>query len=60
MARDEGTEEMQDIARAIKDGADGYIKAQYTTIFKISGVVGLTLFLVGALIAFMLGLRDIP
>lgn len=38
MKRDTGTEEMQTIADSITEGSEGYFRAQYGTIFKLSFV----------------------
>jgi len=38
MKKDPGTREMQDIADAIQEGADGFFVAQYGSIMKLSGV----------------------
>ncbi len=47
MKRDAGTQRMQEIAGAIAEGAQAYLKRQYLTI----GVVGIVLF--AALAAFL-------
>ena len=39
MACSEGNERMQKIAQAIRDGADAYLKAQYSTVAKIFAIV---------------------
>ena len=35
MAYSEGTERMQKLAQAIREGANAYLKQQYTTVFKV-------------------------
>ena len=39
MAYSEGTERMQKLAEAIREGANAYLKQQYTTVFKVFAVV---------------------
>ena len=39
MAYSEGTERMQKLAEAIREGANAYLKQQYTTVFKVFVVV---------------------
>ena len=39
MACSEGNDRMQKIAQAIRNGADAYLKAQYTTVAKIFAIV---------------------
>jgi len=39
MSQSEGTDRMTEIAQAIRDGADAYLKAQYSTVAKIFAIV---------------------
>ena len=43
MAYSEGTERMQKLAQAIREGANAYLKQQYTTVFKVFLVVFIAL-----------------
>ena len=45
LAADTGTEAMQAISNAIKEGAEAFLRRQYMTIYLLSGVVALVLFL---------------
>jgi len=45
MKKETGTPEMNKIAQAINDGAEGYFRAQYGTIFKLSFVFALGIML---------------
>jgi len=51
MTYSEGTEKMQKIAASIREGANAYLKQQYTTVFKVFAVV----FVVLLVIAFASG-----
>ncbi len=44
LAADTGTKAMQDISGAIKEGAEAFLKRQYTTIYGLSVVLGILLF----------------
>ena len=44
----EGTEKMQKIAAAIREGANAYLKHQYTTVFKVFAVVFVILLILAA------------
>ena len=43
MAYSEGTERMQKLAQAIREGANAYLKQQYSTVFKVFVVVFIAL-----------------
>ena len=43
MAYSEGTDRMQKLAQAIREGANAYLKQQYTTVFKVFIVVFIAL-----------------
>ena len=45
MARDKGTQKMQDVWLAIKDGAEGYLRTQLKTIALVCGALIVILFL---------------
>src|SRR5262245_1413210 len=49
MAADAGSDKMQEISAAVREGAQAYLKRQYTTI----GIVGVVIFV---LLGFLLGL----
>ena len=44
LSADTGTKAMQDIAAAIKEGAEAFLKRQYTTIYGLSLLLGVLLF----------------
>ncbi|MFH0860483.1 MAG: sodium-translocating pyrophosphatase [Candidatus Altiarchaeota archaeon] len=50
LQKDSGTKEMQDISNAIKDGANAFVRRQYTTIAVMSLVVGILIIAVYAFI----------
>ncbi len=45
MKKDKGTHEMQKIAEYITEGSEGFFKAQYGTIFKLSFIFAMLIFL---------------
>jgi Na+/H+-translocating membrane pyrophosphatase len=45
MKKDKGSAEMQKIAEYITEGSEGFFKAQYGTIFKLSFVFAIAIFL---------------
>jgi len=53
-----GTEKMRRVADAIREGADAFLKRQYTTIFMLSGILAVIIFVVVGLLSsdgFVLG-----
>ena len=46
MSFSEGTERMQKLAAAIREGANAYLKAQYTTVLKVFAVVFVALLVI--------------
>jgi len=45
LKRETGTEQMLEIADAIREGSEGFFSTQYSTIFKLSLVFGVAIFL---------------
>src|ERR1700681_3614002 len=45
LKRDQGTPAMQEISNAIKEGAEAFLRRQYKTIYGISAVMAVILFL---------------
>jgi K(+)-stimulated pyrophosphate-energized sodium pump len=43
--KDTGNERMIEIADAIREGSEGFFMTQYSTIFKLSLIFGITIFL---------------
>ncbi|MEM4161248.1 MAG: sodium-translocating pyrophosphatase [Thermoplasmata archaeon] len=46
-----GTEKMKQVADAIREGADAFLKRQYSTIFMLSGILAVIIFLVVGLLS---------
>lgn len=46
LSKDEGTQDMQDVSNAIRDGAEGYFATQYGTIARLAGILCGVIFLV--------------
>ena len=46
MAKDTGTQEMEQVAKSIEEGAEGYFSAQSDAIKKLSGVFALAIFVI--------------
>jgi K(+)-stimulated pyrophosphate-energized sodium pump len=55
LSRDKGTQAMQDVADTIREGADAFIKRQYTTI----GILALAGAVVIAIVIFVVETRDV-
>ncbi len=49
LSKDEGTEKMQEVAGAIREGANTYLKRQFKTIVYIIGILAIGLYLSAAL-----------
>ena len=44
MAKDDGTREMKEVVDAIRLGSEGFFRTQYSTIFRMSIIVSIALY----------------